>query len=120
MISRDAKNLFIPVSNDCGLRCFQYRMDVRTTAPHSRGSGSRHSRLPLEHNDTVSQVCGHDEVMLDDERCLLSVEDVSVQHKDMRPPGVCGFSRGFAYLLMILLAIMRCSESKKLNGDLVR
>jgi hypothetical protein len=120
VISRDAKNLFIPVSKDCGLPCFQHRVDTRTTAPHLRGSGSGHSGLPLEYNDTVSQVRGHDEVVLDDERCLLSVEDVSVRHKDMSPPGVCEFCRGFAYLLIILLAIMRCSESKKLNDDLIR
>ena len=42
----------------------------------SLGSGSRHGGLTLEHNDAVSQVCGHDEVVFNDERCLLGVEDV--------------------------------------------
>lgn len=49
----------------------------------SRGSSSRYSRLTLEYNDTVSQVCGHDEVVFDDERRLLGVEDVSTRHKVM-------------------------------------
>jgi len=43
-----------------------------------------------------------------------------VQHKKVNCRGICRFPVGFAYLLMTLLAIIRCSESKKLNGDPVR
>ena len=76
MISRDAKNLFIPDSKDCGLALFSVWERSGNDSQHSRGSSSSNSRFTLEHNDTVSQVCGHDEVVLDDERRLLSVEDV--------------------------------------------
>ena len=72
---------------------FQHAIDLRTVPSHSRGSGSGHSRLTLEHNDTVSQVRGHDEVVFDDECCLLSVEDVPVQHKKVNYRGICGVSR---------------------------
>ena len=95
---------------------------MRTTAPHSRGSGGSHSGLTLEHDDTVSQVRSHDEVVFDNERCLLRVKDVPVRQRDrhMSHPRICDFYRTLAYLLITLLAIMRCSESKKLNGDPVR
>lgn len=78
MISRDAKNLFIPVNKDCGLTLFSALIHLRTIAHSSRSSGSSHRRLTLEYNDAISQVCGHDEVVFDDERCLLGVEDVPV------------------------------------------
>ena len=46
-------------------------------APRLRVSSSGHSRLTLEHDDAVSEVRGHDEIVLDDESCFLSMEDVS-------------------------------------------
>jgi len=99
--------------------CFQHGSDPGTNAQYSRGSSSSYSRFTLEHNDTVSQVSGHNEVVFDDERRLLSVEDVPARQKNMSPPSICDFCRALGYLLMTLLAIIRCSESKKLNGDTV-
>ena len=76
MISRDARNLFIPVNKDCGLTSFLALVGLRKTARNSRGSGSSHGGLTFEYDNAISQVCGHDKVVFDDERCLLSVEDV--------------------------------------------
>lgn len=32
-------------------------------------------RCPLEDDDSVGQICRHDEIVLDDEACLLGVQD---------------------------------------------
>jgi hypothetical protein len=86
---------------------------------HSRGSGGSHSWLPLKYNDAVSQVGGHDEVVFNYERCFLSVEDISVRYGCVSLKYRSLF-RAIIYLFMTLLAMIRCSESRKLNGDPVR
>ena len=42
---------------------------------HVRVSGGRDGGLALEHDDAVREVGRHDEVVLDDERSLLGVQD---------------------------------------------
>lgn len=86
---------------------------------HSRGGGGSYSRLTLEHNNTVSQVRGHDKVVFDDKRCLLSVENIPAWNGCLSPRSIyVTVLFVFPYLLMTLLAMIRCSESKKLNGGL--
>lgn len=58
VISRDARNLFIPVSNDCG----------GVAVAEMAG-------LALEHDYTVCKICRHNEVVLDDERGLLCMKN---------------------------------------------
>ena len=95
-------------------------MDLGKTGRRSRCSCSSHGRLTLEYNDAISQVCRHDEVVFDDECCLLSVEDIPARHIGMSYKSTCTFCCAFTYLLMTLLAMIRCSESKKLGGNVVR
>lgn len=42
-------------------------------AGYSRSGGCRNSRLTLEHDDSISEISGHDEIVLDDESGLLAV-----------------------------------------------
>ena len=73
-------------------------------------SGSRcDGGLAFEHDNAVSEVRGHDEVVLNYESCLFSV-----QYKSTASLVMTGKSRTDAYRLMTLLAMIRCSESKKL------
>ena len=83
MISRDAKNLFIPDNKDCGLSfgLFQHERIPGINTLHSRGSGGCHSGLALEYNDTIGKVCRHDKVVFDHKRRLLSVQDKPTRNK---------------------------------------
>lgn len=49
---------------------------------YSRCRRSGDSRLPLEHNDSVSQVGGHDEIVLNDEGSLLRVKNESLDRNN--------------------------------------
>ena len=44
---------------------------------YPRSSSGSNSRLALEHDDPISKISGHDEIVLDDESGLLSVENES-------------------------------------------
>ena len=45
-----------------------------------RRSSGLNGGLTREHDDPISEVCCHDEIVLDDESCFLSVEDESLDH----------------------------------------
>ncbi len=66
----------MPVKRDCGLsgQCQPpgwERMAEKRLRSGCGGNGG----LALEHDDTVRKVGGHDEVVLDDERSLLGMQD---------------------------------------------
>jgi hypothetical protein len=66
----------MPVSSDCGLKNLWLRthIDVENTLC-LRCSRCRNGWLALEHDDSVSEVCRHDEIVLNDERRLLGMEN---------------------------------------------
>ena len=70
------------------------------------------TRVTLEDDDAVSEVGGHDEVVLDDECGLLGVEDEAMRGKF--DEGVAGCKVAETYRLMTFDAMIRCSESKNL------
>ena len=63
---------------------FQHKEELETVVHCLRCSGGSHGRLTLEYDDAVSQVCGHNEVVFDDEGRLLSVEDVPARRTNVR------------------------------------
>lgn len=83
MISSEDKNLFIPVKSDCGLlgsksdRLVFAKYEKRNRSRDVRRSGGSNGGFTLENNNTVGQVGCHDEIVLNDKRRLLGVEDES-------------------------------------------
>ena len=51
------------------------REERRTGRNDVRRRRRRYGRFTLENDDAVCKVCGHDEIVLDDEGGLLGVED---------------------------------------------
>jgi hypothetical protein len=80
---------------------------------YARCSGGGDGGLAFEDDDTVGQICGHDEIVLNDEGCLLGMQDESRPNNQLK---VAVHERS-SYRLMTLLAIIRCSESRKLPTD---
>jgi hypothetical protein len=74
-----------------------------------RCSGRRNGWLTFEHDNAVSKVRGHDEVVLNDEGHLFSM-----QHKSTGKSVMAVRSKLMPHRLMTLLAMIRCSESRKL------
>jgi hypothetical protein len=56
---------------------------------HARCGGGRDCRLAFEDNNAVGEICGHDEIVLDDKSSLLCVQDESVKGSKIRN-GYCG------------------------------
>ena len=69
----------MPVRRDCGLagkQAVSKRLVSRCeTDQGSRSGGGGDGRLALKDDDTVGEVGGHDEIVLDDEGRLLRVHD---------------------------------------------
>ena len=69
----------MPVRRACGLAEASQRRDSRQKGRmkegYARSGGGSDGGLTLEHDDTVGEVGGHDEVVLDDEGGLLCVQD---------------------------------------------
>lgn len=86
-------------------------MRQRITDSDIRRCSSGNGRLTLKHDDTVGQVGGHDEIVLDDERSLLGVQDEPAMRESRCDAGEAYWR---TYRLMTLLAMIRCSESKNL------
>lgn len=67
----------MPDSKDCGLHIYVSAQIEATgqkkKAEYSRSGSCRNSRSTLEHNDSISEISGHDEIVLDDESGLLIV-----------------------------------------------
>lgn len=75
MISKDARNLFMPVSSDCGLLKTEIRRSsFYRDVDDARIRLCRYGRSSFEDNYTVRKVCCHDEIVFDDESGLFRMK----------------------------------------------
>lgn len=111
VISREAKKRFIPERRDCGLYAALSVNGFKYHTTYLRCCRCCDGGLALKDDNAVSEVSCHDEVMFNDERGLLGVEDESAGGSENRS----GLRNLIAHRLITLLAIMRCSESRKLK-----
>lgn len=77
VISREAKKRFIPERRDCGLYTALSVDECNYHATYLRRCRCRDGRLALKDDNAVCKVSRHDEVVFNDERGLLGVEDES-------------------------------------------
>lgn len=73
----DAGSIRIRIASECDIQTLEKL--VASGQQRLRGVClGLDGRLPLENDDTISKICGHDKVMLDDEGGLLGVHDESL------------------------------------------
>ena len=76
----DARSRVLRVASECDLERFEEEVHAGEETLRRRGH-SLERRRTVEYDHTVGQIGGHDEIVLDHERRLLAVANVSVRIK---------------------------------------
>lgn len=75
----DARSVRVRVAAEGDVQVLEELVAAREQALW-RVSSSIHGRLPIEYDDSICEIRGHDEVVLDDEGSLLSVHDETLDY----------------------------------------
>ena len=74
----DARSRVLRVASECDLERFEEEVHAGEETLRRRGHGLKRRRT-VEYDHTIGQIRGHDEIVLDHERRLLAVANVSVR-----------------------------------------